>query len=310
LLEVRGALDALTGDPQSAERHLDEAAWNQRQAVGAMWTAPISVARAEAALWDGRAGDARSAVDSEIGSWQPGEQDLFAFAPVLALGVRAEADLAEHARTAGDAAARDEAAQRAATLLGRLHEQLAGSAGAHAPEARLQAAAAEAEAERAAGRSAAATWRAVAEGWEAFGSPYPAAYAHWRAAEAELAAGGDRAVVAAELTAARAVAAELGARPLREEAESLARRARIALDVEPAPAAAGDSVAERLGLTSREVEVLQRLAAGDSNREIGQSLYISHKTVSVHVSRILTKLDARTRVEAAGLAQRLGLLSE
>jgi DNA-binding NarL/FixJ family response regulator len=89
--------------------------------------------------------------------------------------------------------------------------------------------------------------------------------------------------------------------------ETLARRARIALDADPAPAAEGD-LADRLGLTSRELEVLRRLAAGDSNREIGHTLYISHKTVSVHVSRILTKLDARTRVEAAGTAQRLGLL--
>ena len=43
---------------------------------------------------------------------------------------------------------------------------------------------------------------------------------------------------------------------------------------------------------------------------IGQALYISEKTVSVHISRILAKLDARGRVEAAGLALRLGLLEE
>jgi DNA-binding CsgD family transcriptional regulator len=67
-------------------------------------------------------------------------------------------------------------------------------------------------------------------------------------------------------------------------------------------------VAERIGLTARELDVLRHLASGETNREIGRSLYISHKTASVHVSRILAKLDARTRVEAAGLAQRLGLV--
>ena len=49
---------------------------------------------------------------------------------------------------------------------------------------------------------------------------------------------------------------------------------------------------------------------GETNRSIGQALYISEKTVSVHISRILAKLDVRGRVEAAGLAIRLGLLEE
>ena len=52
------------------------------------------------------------------------------------------------------------------------------------------------------------------------------------------------------------------------------------------------------------------MAAGETNRSIGQALYISEKTVSVHISRILAKLDVRGRVEAAGLAIRLGLLEE
>jgi DNA-binding NarL/FixJ family response regulator len=52
------------------------------------------------------------------------------------------------------------------------------------------------------------------------------------------------------------------------------------------------------------------VAAGETNRSIGRALYISEKTVSVHISRILAKLDVRGRVEAAGLALRLGLLEE
>jgi DNA-binding NarL/FixJ family response regulator len=59
-------------------------------------------------------------------------------------------------------------------------------------------------------------------------------------------------------------------------------------------------------LTAREREVLQLVARGYTNREIAAELVISVKTASVHVSHILRKLDAPTRIEAARVAQRLG----
>jgi DNA-binding NarL/FixJ family response regulator len=62
------------------------------------------------------------------------------------------------------------------------------------------------------------------------------------------------------------------------------------------------------GLTDRELLVLHLVAAGRSNGEIGAKLFISRKTASVHVSNILRKLNASTRVEAATLAERAGLL--
>jgi DNA-binding CsgD family transcriptional regulator len=61
------------------------------------------------------------------------------------------------------------------------------------------------------------------------------------------------------------------------------------------------------GLTPREHEVLMLVAEGRTNREIGELLYMSEKTASVHVSRILAKLDVNGRVEAAAVAHRLGL---
>jgi DNA-binding NarL/FixJ family response regulator len=61
-------------------------------------------------------------------------------------------------------------------------------------------------------------------------------------------------------------------------------------------------------LTPREREVLALLADGRTNREIGQTLYMAEKTASVHVSRILSKLDVRSRTEAAALAHRVGLV--
>ena len=78
--------------------------------------------------------------------------------------------------------------------------------------------------------------------------------------------------------------------------------------LEPAPDAAATDGLERLGLTDRELTVLGLVAQGQTNREIGAALFISEKTASVHVSRILAKLGVRSRVEAATTAHRLGLV--
>ena len=61
------------------------------------------------------------------------------------------------------------------------------------------------------------------------------------------------------------------------------------------------------GLTPRERQVLELVAQGATNREIGASLFMAEKTASVHVSRILAKLDVRSRTEAAGVAHRMRL---
>jgi len=65
--------------------------------------------------------------------------------------------------------------------------------------------------------------------------------------------------------------------------------------------------AHDFGLSRRELEVLALIAEGRSNPEIGRQLYITRKTVAVHVSNILTKLGVSGRVEAAAVAIRLGL---
>ena len=92
-------------------------------------------------------------------------------------------------------------------------------------------------------------------------------------------------------------------RPLvRSGLATLARRARLLLA--PAPGAGtGDS-----GLTGRELEVLRLVAAGRSNRDIANELFISPKTASVHVSNILGKLGSASRGEAAAKAHALGLV--
>ena len=142
--------------------------------------------------------------------------------------------------------------------------------------------------------------------------PYPAARAHWREAEALLAARAPRAQVERVLGAAHAVAARLGAGFLLGELERLARRGRVRLevppDLAPAPEAEAPSAARSLGLTPREEEVLALVAAGRTNRQIAETLFIAEKTAALHVSHILAKLGVAGRVEAAAVAHRLGLV--
>jgi DNA-binding NarL/FixJ family response regulator len=106
------------------------------------------------------------------------------------------------------------------------------------------------------------------------------------------------------------MAVALGAEPLRREIELLAQRGRLSLQEQVETIAepeAQESPAASLGLTRRETEVLALVAAGRTNRQIGQALFITPKTASIHVSRILTKLGVAGRGEAAAIAHRLGL---
>ena len=111
---------------------------------------------------------------------------------------------------------------------------------------------------------------------------------------------------AASLQEAHRIASELGARPLLTEVDAIARRTRLSVDAPRGRIIAKTSV-DRLGLTPRESEVLALVAVGHTNRRIGEDLYISEKTVSVHVSNLLRKLGVTSRVDAAAIAQRLGV---
>jgi DNA-binding CsgD family transcriptional regulator len=164
----------------------------------------------------------------------------------------------------------------------------------------------EAEHERMLGTPNASSWGAVANGWEGVGRPFRVAMARWRQAEAADSAGDRQAAIVA-LRQSFAIATELGAKPLLEHLEVMSRRLRTRLGAPPAERA---TMGRPYGLTSREAEVLQEVAASRTNREIAERLFISESTAGVHVSHILGKLGVSSRSEAARLARSEGLAGE
>jgi DNA-binding NarL/FixJ family response regulator len=130
---------------------------------------------------------------------------------------------------------------------------------------------------------------------------YSQALARFRLAEAMLGAD-DRDGAAKELEAVAETTTRLGAEPLARAAADLARRGRLTV---AGLAGERDHVDP---FTPRERAVLALVALGRTNREVGQELYISEKTVSVHLSRIMAKLGASRRAEAVATAYERGLL--
>ncbi len=139
--------------------------------------------------------------------------------------------------------------------------------------------------------------RADLAGFEAMGHVYEIARAQTRLAVV-LHAAGDQTGARAVGDLARATATRLGAQPLLDDLRAAGRA--------PHRSRASTRDAE---LTPREQEILALVATGRSNGEIGKQLFISTKTVSVHVSNILAKLGAAGRTEAAAIARRDGLLT-
>jgi DNA-binding CsgD family transcriptional regulator/tetratricopeptide (TPR) repeat protein len=146
-----------------------------------------------------------------------------------------------------------------------------------------------------------AAWEAAVQGFAGYPQLFESARSKARLAAVLLGGGAEDRRRAQELiTEVNRVAQRLGARPLHQEL--------AALGVRPTrpPAEGGDDNP----LTTREREVLDLVADGLSNREIGRRLVISTKTASVHVSNIMAKLGAESRTEAVAIARRNGLLDE
>lgn len=249
-------------------------------------------ARAEDCLWAGEPDDALGLAEQARAL----TVDVAPSAEALALHARASADIAENARMAGKPVP-DTAAEG--------YEP-----GADAqPRVAAFAATVRAELTRMHGRRDPAPWREAVTAWDETGDPYHAAYCRWRLAHALLASRAGRRDARAALTIADNAATRLGARPLGRVLSSLAAAAKIHLAADHG--SDGPSiVADELGFTHRELEILPHLVAGRTNAEIAETLIISPRTVGVHVSRILAKLGAARRTEAADIARRRGLVQD
>ena len=222
---------------------------------------------------------------------------------LLADGARLAADLALLPRSAQPPGTPDGWEQRAATFAGEA-ALIVAEHGAGQPDLAAFGAVVAAEDARRLGRDSRATWRAAAEAWRKAGWPYHEAYARLREAAAAARAGRREQAIRA-LAACQDLAQRLQAAPLLAQAADLAHRARLAPSAaKPAQSAAPGA---RFDLTGRELEILARLVRGDSNRQIARALFISDRTVAVHVSRILGKLGVRNRTEAATVGARMGL---
>jgi DNA-binding CsgD family transcriptional regulator len=174
------------------------------------------------------------------------------------------------------------------------------------PEGRAWLARLTAERSRLTGAGDADAWRAVVDAF-GYGHAYERALARWRLAGVLLAADA-RQDAGRQLDLAREAAERLGATPLLGAVTQLAKRARITLK-DGGPNGDGRTPRDTVDpLTPRERSVLSLVATGRTNREVGDELYISEKTVSVHLSRIMAKLGVSRRAEAVATAYDRGLL--
>jgi len=221
-----------------------------------------------------------------------------------ALGIAALADRAEQTRATGGDPAAD--LELGATLLARTVETARRGrprGGRLGPEGRGWMARARAEHGRLIGQDDPALWREAIEEFSfdhrGNGYRYEVARSRWRLAGA-LAAAGETPAARVEAVTALAEAREMGAGPLTEAIGLQGKRFRMNLP----------GVQQVIGLlTDREDEVLRLVARGLTNRQVGEQLFISAKTVSVHMSNVLAKLGASGRAEAVSVAHQRGLIS-
>jgi ATP/maltotriose-dependent transcriptional regulator MalT len=293
-----------------AHRYLDELV-----PVGSAGAAEFfdALLRVELARAEGRFEAVQVAVEAGLVGRSRGES-VAGLWTLLGAAIGACADTAVSARKRRRPGDATEAANLAESCLPILRSvadrgRAAGGAG---PFIEATLATAEAEAGRVRGPSDPDAWGVATANWRALVHPYQAGYAGLRFAESIMATSGDRTLAGEVLRKAYESAWTIGAVALVRELEALADRGRLdlgGLGGRSADASSGPTAAQASpSLTTRERAVLRLVAEGHTNREIGTRLFISEKTVSVHVSNAMAKLDALSRYEAAATGERLGLI--
>ncbi len=275
-----------------------------------VWTGEALIHLAEGRLDDAQGAATRALRDIAA------DEGLSDPARVKVVALRVAGDQAVAARARGDGGTLERVAGWARPLADSMMRLADGDADDGyfvQPVNRARGALGVAEWRRAVGQDGEEAWREAVQRLDVAGLGYDAAYARHRLAEALLRRGGERSVVAAELSAALAYARGAPARPLEADIRKLARQARLVVEppatatcgeVAPAPRA---TETDPWRLSARERDVLALVAEGRTNREIGEVLFITDKTASSHVTHILDKLGVSSRVEAALLAAAAGI---
>jgi DNA-binding CsgD family transcriptional regulator len=298
----RAELALLRGDHGTARTVLEEAGRVALHAGQPQFQGPHGAFMGELHRREGDLEAARAAIEDAAPTLGG---DTVRAARLAALGAQVEAEAADRARDLGRSDEAERAAARAADHAARAQAAIGGRSRVE----RAYAAEARAHATRARGGSADDELLAAIGMFEELGRPHPAASMLLVLANEQLRAG-DRDAAAKSAGEALESASAMGAGWLAAEARSFLVRARLPLP-EGCDEAAADEVEaledDPFGLTPREREVLAMVAEGATNREIGERLFMAEKTASVHVSRILAKLDVRSRTEAAAVAHRHGL---
>ncbi len=310
--------------------------------------APVYQAAASFALWRGDVADASRSIDAAWGRVRASEEWALA-ARVAAAALAVAAARNREAQQRHDLAEIATARAWSDAILREASAMVDGSGVPGDTWVRREVGAdlatAAAYAARIRGHDRPGAWADVADEWRALGRPYETARARFCQAEATLDAATQAGVrregrddAREPLLAALSIAVDLEAVPLLRQIVDLAERARIALPdgaltileratpappvdatkaarvtrARPDPGVPGTSrgAPASFGLSPRERGVLAEIVAGRTNREIGERLFISEKTVGVHVGNILAKLGVGGRVEAAMVALRLGLVDD
>ncbi len=284
---------------------------------GAGWVALLAQAMGELDLARSHLGPALAAVEGGLLTADL-ERDPSQRAEIAALGLRIEADSATLARDHRDRATLDDCERAAMTFHAQARSDLAVDVARDSSMARVSWASVldarlDGELARVRGDVDPDPWRrAIAVADQSSDDP-ARAYARLRLGECLLDHGRGRAEATIVLRECRALAEPLAAALILDPLTRLVERARLDVDGDRGrpdgdPVPGPRSAARRLGLSDREVDVLELLAQGMTDREIATHLFITEKTAGHHVSHILDKLAVARRGEAAALAHRLGLL--